>query len=236
MRSSATDVRQHLLAEEADLVVPAVAPELQHDVRAARVAVLLDRGDAVRRASRRSACTCRGSSRSPSPWRRAGRPAPSPRPRVRARPSRCRRARAACRPSRGCSATCSRGTCRRSRAPRRGRRRGRLVDRGDDRAADVDVGADVLARVADERRRRDRGRQAAVGDLARQRLHLRRRRGDVDGRHVAGRVGLGAAAPARQPTTCRLRTRTARRRGRRARSSPRLAWGLASSRSASGCC
>src|SRR5215471_16319274 len=47
--SSVTDVRQHFLAEESDLLVPRLAPELEHDVRAARVAVLLDRGDAVRR-------------------------------------------------------------------------------------------------------------------------------------------------------------------------------------------
>src|SRR5207342_3016886 len=45
--SISTEMRQHLLAEELDLLVPAVAPELEHDVRAARVAVLLDRRDAV---------------------------------------------------------------------------------------------------------------------------------------------------------------------------------------------
>ena len=50
IRSSVTtEVRQHLLAEELDLLVPVVAPELEHDVRAAGVAVLLDRGDAVLR-------------------------------------------------------------------------------------------------------------------------------------------------------------------------------------------
>ena len=42
------DVRQDLLAEQADLLVPVLAPELEHDVRAARVLVLLDRRDAVR--------------------------------------------------------------------------------------------------------------------------------------------------------------------------------------------
>src|SRR5215470_19166758 len=47
MRISATDVWKHLLAEEADLVVAAVAPELEHHVRAPRLAVLLDRRDAV---------------------------------------------------------------------------------------------------------------------------------------------------------------------------------------------
>src|SRR6478752_6069775 len=45
--SISTEMGQHLLAEEVDLLVPAVAPELEHHVRAARVAVLLDRGDAV---------------------------------------------------------------------------------------------------------------------------------------------------------------------------------------------
>src|SRR6478672_12272107 len=45
--SISTEMGQHLLAEELDLLMPAVAPELQHHVRAARVAVLLDRRDAV---------------------------------------------------------------------------------------------------------------------------------------------------------------------------------------------
>src|SRR2546423_557602 len=40
---------QNALAEEGDLLVPAVAPELEPDLRAARVAVLLDRADAVGR-------------------------------------------------------------------------------------------------------------------------------------------------------------------------------------------
>src|SRR6478672_7307168 len=63
-----------------------------------------------------------------------------------------------------------------------------LVDRGDDRAADVDVARDVLARVANEGRRRDRRGQAAVADLTGEGLHLRRRRGDVDRRHLTRRV------------------------------------------------
>src|SRR3954465_1289406 len=46
-RSISTEMGQHLLAEELDLVVAAIAPELEHHVRAARVAVLLDRRDAV---------------------------------------------------------------------------------------------------------------------------------------------------------------------------------------------
>jgi hypothetical protein len=67
-----------------------------------------------------------------------------------------------------------------------------LVDRGDDRAADVDVGGDVVARIADESGCRDRRRQAAVADLPREGLHLRRGRGDVDRRDVARRVRVGA--------------------------------------------
>src|SRR5262245_50925927 len=47
MWSSVTDERKHLLAEQADLVVSAVAPELEHDVRAARVPILVNRRDAV---------------------------------------------------------------------------------------------------------------------------------------------------------------------------------------------
>src|SRR5918998_4100128 len=39
-RNSATDVWKHLLAEEANLLVPTVAPELEHHVRAAGAAVL----------------------------------------------------------------------------------------------------------------------------------------------------------------------------------------------------
>ena len=85
-----------------------------------------------------------------------------------------------------------------SRAPSRPCVAVGLVDRRDDRAADVDVGGDVLARVANERRRRDRRRQAAVGDLAGERLHLRRRRGDVDRRHLARRLGLVLQARARR--------------------------------------
>jgi hypothetical protein len=45
--SSTMEVRQDLLAEELELSVPLLAPQLEHDVRAAGVAVGLDRGDAV---------------------------------------------------------------------------------------------------------------------------------------------------------------------------------------------
>src|SRR5919199_6186115 len=47
--TSVAEMRQHLPTEELDLLVPAVAPELEHHVRAAGVAVLLDRLDAVAR-------------------------------------------------------------------------------------------------------------------------------------------------------------------------------------------
>src|SRR2546430_13818012 len=39
--------RQHFLAEEPDLLVSVGAPQLEHDVRAPRLAVLLDRCDAL---------------------------------------------------------------------------------------------------------------------------------------------------------------------------------------------
>ena len=183
-----SEVRQDLVAEEADLVVPLVAPQLEHDVRAAGVAVLLDRGDAVGRGCRRSACTCRGSRRSPQPWRRAGRPAPLPR----------------------------RGGGSRPRQPGEVEQRvggaldvlhlvrevhpgdlaravaalvAILVDRRDDRAADVDVGR--CSRACSGRTRASRSTASgSPRDLARERLHLRCGRGHVDGRHLARRVRL----------------------------------------------
>src|SRR5207302_7807853 len=50
--SISTEMRQHLAPEQLDLLVAAVAPELEHHVRAAGVAILLDRRDAVRRSPR----------------------------------------------------------------------------------------------------------------------------------------------------------------------------------------
>src|ERR671936_278693 len=47
--SISTEMRQHLPPEQLDLLGPPVAPELEHHVRAARFAVLLDRRDAVGR-------------------------------------------------------------------------------------------------------------------------------------------------------------------------------------------
>src|SRR6266550_8463605 len=49
--SISTEMWQHLFAEQLDLLVPAVAPELEHHVRAACLVVLLDRRDAVRRSA-----------------------------------------------------------------------------------------------------------------------------------------------------------------------------------------
>ena len=111
-----------------------------------------------------------------------------------------------------------------------------LVDRGDDRAADVDLAADVLARVADERRRRDRRREAAVGDLARELLHLRRGRRDVDRRHLARRVRVGRQRRHVGAPRVAVVVEPLAARGRRARSSPRRASARASSSSASSCC
>src|SRR5215204_2065981 len=45
--SISTEMRQHLAPEQLDLLVTVLAPELEHHVRAAGFAVLLDRGDAV---------------------------------------------------------------------------------------------------------------------------------------------------------------------------------------------
>src|SRR6266536_4289514 len=50
--SISTEMRQHLSPEQLDLLMAAIAPELQHDVRAAGLPVLLDRGDAVVRSTR----------------------------------------------------------------------------------------------------------------------------------------------------------------------------------------
>src|SRR4051794_10123171 len=53
---SRAHVRQHAVAEEPNLVMPPLAPELEHDVRAAGLAIVLDRRDAfARRAGDRPA-------------------------------------------------------------------------------------------------------------------------------------------------------------------------------------
>src|SRR5215213_3946847 len=48
----AREVRQHVLAEQPQLLVPVRAPELEHHVRAAGVAILVDRLDALGRRAR----------------------------------------------------------------------------------------------------------------------------------------------------------------------------------------
>src|SRR5215204_2261512 len=50
--SISTEMWKHLLAEELDLIVSPVAPQLEHDVRAPCVPVLLDCRDAIRRRAR----------------------------------------------------------------------------------------------------------------------------------------------------------------------------------------
>src|SRR5690242_21932245 len=47
--STSTEMRQHRFPEELDLLVPPVAPELEHDLRTTRLAILLDGGNAVAR-------------------------------------------------------------------------------------------------------------------------------------------------------------------------------------------
>ena len=183
---------KHLLAEEPDLVVAAVAPELEHHVRTAGVPVLLDRGDAfVRRAGDRLALVedrvrHRRLRREPTALlhRLGDRP-----DLVLLEPGQVEQR--VGRPLDVLHLVREVHARDLARAVAPGLAVG-LVDRRDDRAADVDVGGDVVARVADESGRRDRRRQAAVADLARERLHLRRGRGDVDRRDVARRVRVGA--------------------------------------------
>src|SRR5918992_1609045 len=112
---SVTEVRKHLLAEEADLLVTAVAPQLEHDVRAAGLAVLLDRRELLHLDLGQLE-------------QRVGRPADV------LELVREVHARDLARALAACVAVA-------------------LMDGGDDGAADVDVGGDVLARVADEGRR-----------------------------------------------------------------------------------
>ena len=179
-----------------------VAPELEHDVRAARGAVLLDRRDAVvgRAGDRLAAVEDRvgdlGLRGQPAALlHRLGDRRGSPRGRSRARSSSV-----SAEPWMFCTLL-ARYMPAISRAPSRPAVAVGRVDRGDDRAADVDRGRvaarllgavlDVAERVAHEVGRRDRRRQQAVADLAAELLHQRRRAGDVD-RHVPARhVRLG---------------------------------------------
>src|SRR3954453_20286097 len=178
--STSTEMRQHLLPEQLDLLPAPLAPELEHHVRAAGVAILLDRRDAVRRRSRDRLALVEDLVRDL---------------RLRSEPSALlhrfgdgtdlllrqtgeveQRVRGALDVLHLVREIHPRDL---ARAVPPGVAVG-LVDRRDDRAADVDVGADVAAGVAHELRGRDRRRQAAVGDLTGERLHLGCGCGDVD--------------------------------------------------------
>src|SRR6266540_1305502 len=186
--SISTEMWQHLLPEQLDLLLASLAPELEHHVSAAGVAILLDRRDAIRGGARDRLALVEDLVRH---LRLRGQ-TPALLHRLRDRPDFLLRqpreveecvgraldvlhlvrevhAGDLARAVTSCLAV-------------------RLVDRRDDRAPDVDVGRDVLARVEDEGGRRDRRRQAAVGNLAGERLHLRGGRGDVDGRNVPRRL------------------------------------------------
>src|SRR5438874_4925095 len=187
---TSTEMRQHLPAEELDLLLPPVAPELEHHVRAPCLAVFLDRRDAVsggprdrlalveelvrhlRLRGETSTLLHRLGHRPDLVLRQAGE-----------LEQRVGGALDVLHLVREVHAGDLAGTVTAGVAVG-------LVNRCDDRAADVDVGVDVLARVADERRGRDRRRQAPVRDLAGERLHLRRGRSDVEWRHVARRLGV----------------------------------------------
>ena len=114
------DVRQDLLAEQPDLLVAVFAPQLEHHVSASGVLVLLDRGDAVGGRSGDRLALVEQRVRD----LRLRRQPPALLHRLGDRADLVlldrRAVRAACRPSPGCSAPCWRGTCRRSRARRRG--------------------------------------------------------------------------------------------------------------------
>ena len=205
---------QHALAEQADLLVAVVAPELEHHVGAAGVAVLLDRADAVvgRAGDRLAAVEDRVGDLG-----LRGQPA-APLHRLRDGPNLLDVDLRELEQRVGGAADVLHlvgeiHPCDLAGSVTAGAAVG-LVDRRDDRAADVDVRRHVLARVADEGRRRDRRRQAAVRDLAGERLHLRRGRGDVDGRHLPRRVRLLLKRRDGRAPGLALRSRTRRRRAR----------------------
>src|SRR6266566_4391292 len=188
--SISTEMWQHLLAEQLDLLVPAIAPELEHHVRAPGLAVLLDRSDAVggsagdRLALVEELVGHLRLRREPSALlHRVGDGSDL----VLAQPGEIEE-------RIGCFLDVLHllgevHACNLARAVAAGVAVSGM-DRRNDSAADVDVGVDVLARVADEGGRRDRRRQATVGDLAGERLHLRCGGRDIDGRHVAWRLGF----------------------------------------------
>src|SRR6266480_3435177 len=170
--STSTEMGQHLLPEELDLLVPAFAPELEHDVRATGVAVLLNRRDAVGRRARDRLALVEDLVRD---LRLRGEAAPLLHRRgdgpdlVLCQPGEVeeRVGRALDVLHLVCEVHAGDLTCTVAAGVAVG-----FMDRVDDRAADVDLRADVPARVADEGRCGDRRSQAAVGDLARERLHL----------------------------------------------------------------
>src|SRR5206468_8164775 len=160
-RPSRPEVWQDLLAEEPDLLVPVCAPELEHHVSAARIAIFLDRCDAIAgRPGDRLALV----EQDVRHLRLCGEPTALLH-RVRYRldlvlldarevEQRVRRAldvlHLVCEVHAG---DLARAVTARAAVAR--------VNRCDDRAADVDLGRHVLTRVADERRRRYRRRQTA---------------------------------------------------------------------------
>ena len=125
----------------------------------------------------------------------SARPPPSPPRPAGSRPGSAPRIRAACRPQPGCSAPCSRGTCLRSRARRRGPGRGPRRSRRRSCSRDRGIGIaarrlELAAHVADERGRRDRGGRQPVGRLRGGAQHHRPGAREVE-RHVpARRVGV----------------------------------------------
>src|SRR6266508_2772284 len=187
--STSTEMRQHLLAEELDLLVPAISPELEHHVRAPGAAVLLDRSDAVvGRPGDRLALVedlvrhLPFSGEAPALLHRLGdrtdlflrQPG-----KVEQRVRRALDVLHLVGEVHACDLACAVAADVTVA----------LVDRRDDGTPDVNVRRDVLTRVPDERGSRDRRRETAVRDLACERLHLRRSRGDVDRRDLARRLG-----------------------------------------------
>src|SRR6266849_4826163 len=154
--SISTEMWQHLLAEQLDLLVPAVAPELEHHVRAPSLAVFLDRSDAIGRSARDRLALVENLvghlrfRRQPSTLlHRLG----DGQDLVLCQPGEVEQ-------RIGCSldvlhlvGEVHAGDLARAVAPFVAVG---LVDRRDDRAANVDVGIDILARVAEEGGCRDR--------------------------------------------------------------------------------
>ena len=196
-RRSRAHAREDLLAEQPDLLVPVRAPELEHDVRAAGRACTPRSRRRSRRACRRSACSGRGSSRSPWPWRPGGRPASiaSATGRISSGSICARSSSVSAEPWMFCTLL-ARYMPAISRAPSRPASRSvAWIEATTVQPTSTEAGsrpgllgadAHVAERVAHEVGRRDRRRQQAVADLAAELLHQRRGAGDVD-RHVPAR-------------------------------------------------